>query len=123
MRYLTDRKRAQGLGAGKSGTHTHWQTMVRAMILTVLVPIFIFTLGAGIGGTYEEVLAYFSRPFPAIVTALTLVVGLLQLMYEAQEAIEDYVHGVLEKVSLAAMWALGYTLMAAGLFALVKLAL
>jgi succinate dehydrogenase / fumarate reductase membrane anchor subunit len=54
---------------------------------------------------------------------LTLVVGLQQLMYEAQEAIEDYVHGVAEKVSLVAMWAFGYTLMAAGLFALVKIAL
>ncbi len=123
MRYLTDRKRAQGLGAGKSGTQTHWRTMVRAMILTVLVPVFIITFGLGLGGTYEEVLAYFSRPFPAIVTALTLVVGLQQLMYEAQETIEDYIHGILEKISLVAMWALGYTLMAAGLFALVKLAL
>ncbi len=123
MQYLTDRKRAQGLGAGKSGTQTHWRTMVRAMILAILVPLFIFTFGYGIGGTYEEVLAYFARPFPAIVTGLTLVVGLLQLMYEAQETIEDYVHGVLEKVSLVAMWALGYTLIAAGLFALVKLAL
>ena len=123
MRYLTDRKRAQGLGAGKSGTHTHWQVMVRAMVLTVLVPLFIFTFGAGLGGTHEEVVAYFSRPFPAIVMAVTLVVGLLQLMYEAQEAIEDYVHGVLEKLSLAAVWGLGYTLMIAGLYALVRLAL
>ncbi|SMO54915.1 succinate dehydrogenase, hydrophobic membrane anchor protein [Ruegeria faecimaris] len=123
MRYLTDRKRAEGLGAGKSGTQTHWNTMVRAMILTVLIPLFIFTFGAGLGGTYEEVLAYFSRPFPAIVCALTLIVALLQLMYEAQEAIEDYIHGVAEKVTLVAMWAFGYTLMVAGLFALVKLAL
>lgn len=123
MRYLTDRKRAQGLGAGKAGTQGHWNTMVRAMLLTVLVPLFIFTFGAGIGGTYEEVVAYFGRPFPAIVVALTLIVGLQQLMYEAQEAIEDYVHGVAEKISLVAMWGFGYTLMVAGLFALVKLAL
>lgn len=123
MRYLTDRKRAQGLGAGKTGTRTHWNTMVRAMMLTVLVPVFIITLGVGIGGTHEDVLAYFGRPFPAIVIALTLVVGLQQLMYEAQETIEDYVHGVTEKITLVAMWAFGYTLMIAGLFALVKLAL
>ena len=67
--------------------------------------------------------AYFSQPFPAIVVALTLIVGLHQLMYEAQETIEDYVHGVAEKITLVAMWAFGYTLMAAGLFALVRLAL
>lgn len=123
MQYLTDRKRAQGLGAGKTGTRTHWNTMVRAMILTVLVPVFIFTLGAGIGGSHAEVVAYFSQPFPVIVVALTLIVGLHQLMYEAQETIEDYVHGVAEKITLVAMWAFGYTLMAAGLFALVRLAL
>lgn len=123
MRFLTDRKRAQGLGAGKSGTQTHWNTMVRAMALTVLVPVFIFTFAQTFGGSHQDVVATLSRPFPAIVTALMLVVGLFQLMYEAQEAIEDYVHGVAEKILLVVMWAFGYAMMAAGLFALIKLAL
>lgn len=123
MRYLTDRKRAQGLGSGRAGTHHHWQMMVRSAVLVVLVPVFVFTFGFGFGGSYEEVLAYFARPVPAIVTGLMIVVGILHFLAECQEAIEDYVHGVRGKLTMVAVSALAYTLIAAGLFALVKLAL
>ncbi len=123
MQYLTDRKRAQGTGAGRQGTHHHWEMMVSSTALVILVPLFVFTFGCALGGTYEDVLAYYSRPFPAIVTALTLVVVVKHLMREAQMAIEDYVHGVAEKLALMGVAAFSYTLIAAGLFALVKLAL
>ncbi|WP_293576511.1 succinate dehydrogenase, hydrophobic membrane anchor protein [Phaeobacter sp.] len=123
MRYMTDRKRALGLGAGGTGTENHWKMMVRSMIMVVLAPLFLITLGLGLGRPYEEVLVYFSQPIPAIIMALSLIVGLIQLMYEAQEAIEDYVHGVGEKLMIVAVRAFCYTLIAAGLFALIKLAL
>ncbi len=123
MRYLTDRKRAQGLGAAGHGTHHHWQMMGSSVALVVLVPLFVLTFGIGLGGTQEEVLAYFSRPFPAIVTGLSLVVGIIHLMRELQVAIEDYVHGVAEKLALLATSAFAYTMIAMVLFALVKIAL
>ncbi len=123
MQFLTDRKRAQGMGAGRAGTHHHWQMMLSSAALVVLVPLFVFTFGHALGGTYEEALAYYSRPFPAIVMGLTLVVGVPHLLREAQEAIEDYVHGVAEKLTLMAARAFAYTLIAAGLFALARLAL
>ena len=100
MRFLTDRKRAQGMEAGGSGTQGHWKMMVRSMIMVVLAPLFLITFGLGLGGSYEEVLAYYSKPVPAIIMALALIVGLTQLMYEAIEAIEDYVHGVAEKLTM-----------------------
>ncbi|MCG7520172.1 succinate dehydrogenase, hydrophobic membrane anchor protein [Ruegeria sp. Ofav3-42] len=123
MNYLTDRKRAQGTGAGGEGTHHHWQMMVSSAALVILVPLFVFVFANGLGRSYEEVLAYYSRPFPAIVTGLTMVVVIIHLVRETQVAIEDYVHGVAEKLSLMAVAAFGYTLIAAGLFALIKLAL
>ncbi len=123
MRYLTDRKRAQGLGASGAGTHHHWQMMVSSMLMVLAVPLFIFIVGAGIGGTYEEVVAYFSRPCTAIITGLSLTVILNHLKHEAHEAIEDYMHGVAEKVALVAASAFSYTLIAAGLFSLIKIAL
>ncbi|MBY6137517.1 succinate dehydrogenase, hydrophobic membrane anchor protein [Leisingera sp. XS_AS12] len=123
MQFLTDRKRAQGLGAGGTGTHHHWQMIVSSILLVPLVPLFIFIFGSALGGSHEEVLAYFSRPIPAIILGLSLVVILLHLLREAQEAIEDYVHGVAQKLALVAVAAFTYTLIAAGLFALVKLAL
>ncbi|KIC16982.1 succinate dehydrogenase, hydrophobic membrane anchor protein [Leisingera sp. ANG-Vp] len=123
MRFLTDRKRAQGLGAGGTGTHHHWQMLVSSILLVPLVPLFIIIFGNGLGGSYEEVQAYFSRPFPAIATGLSLIVITLHVMREAHEAIEDYVHGAAGKLALVAVSAFAYTLIAAGLFALVKLAL
>lgn len=123
MRYLTDRKRALGLGAGREGTHHHWQMMVSSICLVPLIPLFIFTFGCVLGSSYEEVLAYYSRPFPAIVAALTLVVGIIHLKNEAVAAIEDYIHGTAGKLSLVAVAAFSYTLIAVGLLALIKLAL
>lgn len=123
MQFLTDRKRAQGLGAGGAGTHHHWQMLVSSILLVAVVPLFIFVFGSGLGGTYEEVLAYFSRPFPAIVMGLSLIVITRHVMNEAHEAIEDYMHGAAEKLAIVAVSAFSYTLIAAGLFALVKIAL
>ncbi|MBR9763610.1 MAG: succinate dehydrogenase, hydrophobic membrane anchor protein [Rhodobacteraceae bacterium] len=123
MRFLTDRKRAIGLGSGRAGTHDHWKMMITSAAMVVLVPLFVFTFGAGLGGTHEEVLAYFARPFPAVITALTAVIGVLHFKAEAVDAIVDYVHGVPGKLLIVAVEALAWVLIAAALFALVKLAL
>jgi succinate dehydrogenase / fumarate reductase membrane anchor subunit len=123
MSFITDRKRAVGLGAGGHGADHHWQRMVASISLAILVPLFIFTFGSALGGTYEEVVAYYSRPFPAIVAALTLIVGIPHLMREANVAVEDYVGGIKRQLTMIAVSAFSYTVLAAGLFALVKLAL
>ena len=123
MRFLTDRKRAEGLGSAGAGTQDHWHMMITSAALVVLVPLFVFTFGSALGGTYEDVLAYYSRPFPAVVAALTLVVGVIHMLHEVQDAIVDYIHGVVGKLAYVAAGAVAYVLIAAGLFALVKLAL
>lgn len=123
MGFITDRKRAEGLGSARAGTHHHWKMMISSAAMVVLVPIFVFTFGLGLGRDHEDVLAYFSRPFPAIVTLLALIVVTLHCKAEAEEAIIDYVHGVAAKLALVALTAFCWTLIAAGLFALVKLAL
>lgn len=123
MNFLTDRKRAQGMGSGRDGTKHHWQMMASSVALVVMVPLFIFTFGLGMGGTQEEVIAYFSRPFPAIVTGLGLIVGIRHFMFEVQEAVEDYIHGLAGKLVLMAVTAIAYTLIAIGLFALARIAL
>lgn len=123
MRYLTDRKRAQGLGSSGQGTQHHWHMLVSSILMVVAVPLFVFVFGAGYGGSYEEVLAYFGRPIPAIITGLTLAVIINHVKNEAHEAIEDYMHGAAEKLAIVASSALAYTLIAAGLFSLAKIAL
>lgn len=123
MNFLTDRKRAEGSGAGRQGTQHHWQMIVSSTLLVILVPLFVITFGLGLGGTYEEVLAYYSRPLPAIITGLTLVVGIIHCMREALAAVEDYMHGTVEKLTYIAVGAFSYTLIAVGIYALIKLAI
>ncbi|QDY68399.1 succinate dehydrogenase, hydrophobic membrane anchor protein [Qingshengfaniella alkalisoli] len=123
MRYLTDRKRATGLGSAKSGTEHFWNMTLSSIGLLVLVPLFIFTFGPQLGAPYEEVVAYFARPFPAIVAGLTLTVGMLHFKNGAQVAIEDYVGGLTRKIAIAVTVCLSYALIGAGLYALVRLAL
>jgi succinate dehydrogenase / fumarate reductase, membrane anchor subunit len=123
MAYLTDRKRATGLGSAKEGTHRHWQTTVTSVMLLVLVPLFVFTFGTVVGESHEAVLAYYARPFPAIVAALTFLVGFVHFRNGVQVVIEDYVHGTARKIALIVMTSLSYTAAAVALFAIARLAL
>lgn len=123
MRFLTDRKRAVGLGSAKTGTEHHWSMMVSACGLLVLVPLFIFTFGPMVGAPHAEVVAYFSRPFPAIVAALTILVGAMHFKGGVQTLIEDYVHGIARKIAIVAMICLSYAVALTGLFAIARIAL
>ena len=123
MRYLTDRKRAVGLGSAKSGVHHFWAMKVSSVALLVLIPLFIFTFGPMLGAPHAEVVAYFAKPFPAIVAALTLIVGFKHFSDGVQTLIEDYVHGSTQKYAIIVMTCLSYALMATGLFAIAKIAL
>lgn len=123
MAYLTDRKRAMGLGSAKSGTAHHWSMTISSVALLILIPMFVFTFGPALGGTYEEVLAYYSRPFPAIVAALTLAVGFKHFNDGARTLIEDYVHGTAQKVTIILVTCLSYGAAATGVFAIARLAL
>ena len=123
MAFLTDRKRAMGLGSAKSGTAHHWSMTISSVALLILIPLFVFTFGPALGGTYEEILAYYSRPWPAIVAALTLVVGFKHFNDGVQTLIEDYVHGIAQKITMILMTCLSYGAAAVGVFAIAKIAL
>lgn len=123
MRYLTDRKRAAGMGSAKTGTAHFWAMKVSSVALLILIPLFVFTFGPMLGQPHEEVLATFARPFPAIVAALTIAVGFKHFNDGAQVMIEDYVHGTTQKITLIAVTCLSYAAAATGLFAIAKIAL
>jgi succinate dehydrogenase / fumarate reductase membrane anchor subunit len=122
MDFVTDRKRAVGLGAAKTGTLHHWRMMVSSVALIVLVPLFVFTFGTAVGLGHDAVTAYFAQPFPAIVTALTLVVGFDHFRHGVQTVIEDYVGGITRKALIVGMTCLSYGAAAVGLFAIARLA-
>lgn len=123
MRYLTPRKRAIGKGAAHTGTHHHWRMTVSAVALAFLLPAWIYVFGSAIGQPLDAVRATFARPFPAIVTALVLVVGMRHFAMGAQMMIEDYSRGTTRKMLVIFTTSLATVVAATGLFALVKLAL
>lgn len=123
MRILTDRKRAEGLGAAHRGTEHHWNMIISSVALIGLVPLFVFTFGSVLGRPYEEVIAYYQQPFPAIVAVLTLLVGFVHFRHGVQVLIEDYAGGMTRKVLIICMICLSYAAAATGLFAIARIAL
>jgi len=123
MRYLTDRKRAVGMGASKTGTEHFWSMQISAVALLILVPLFVFTFGPILGAPYEEVVAYYSHPWPAIVAALTLTVGMMHFKSGAQMAIEDYVHGLAGRITIILVTCLAYGISAVSILSLIRIAL
>lgn len=123
MRYLTDRKRATGMGSAKTGTAHFWAMKISSVALLVLIPLFIFNFGPMLGEPHEAVVAHFARPYPAILAALTIVVTFMHFKDGVQVLIEDYVHGLMGKILIIAMICLSYAAMVTGLFAIAKIAL
>lgn len=123
MNYMTDRKRAVGMGSAKTGTEHFWAMKVSSFGLLLLIPLFVFTFGPILGSDYATVTEYFARPFPAIVAALTIAVSMMHFKGGVQTLIEDYVHGTAQKVTILVTVALSYGIAATGLFAIAKLAL
>ena len=123
MAYLTDLKRAVGMGSAREGTEHHWSMTKSSFALLILIPFFVFTFGPMLGQPHDEVIAYFARPFPAIVAALTIAVGFMHFKGGVQALIEDYVHGLARKVLILLMICLSYGAAATGVFAIAKIAL
>ena len=123
MRYLTDRKRAAGLGAAKSGVRHFWAMKLSSLALLILIPLFVIVFAPMPGESHEAVTRHFARPFPAIVTALTLVVGFRHFNGGAQVLIEDYLRGAARKWAIVLTTFLTWAAMATGLFAVARMAL
>lgn len=123
MRYLTARKRAEGKGAAHSGTEHHWSMQVSAVALAFLVPVWLWIFGSALGAPRAEVLATFARPFPAILTALVLVVGMRHFARGAQMMIEDYARGSARKMAVIFVQSLAAVVVATGLYALIRIAM
>lgn len=123
MRYLTDRKRAEGRGASHHGTSHHIYMQMSAVGLAFMLPIWIYIFGSALGQSHEVVLATFARPFPAILTGLLLVVGMRHFQLGATMMIEDYAHGSARKIFVLIATSISYLVIATGLYALVRIAL
>ncbi|WP_121065851.1 succinate dehydrogenase, hydrophobic membrane anchor protein [Chachezhania antarctica] len=123
MGYLTDRKRAVGWGSAKSGTEHAWAMKVSSAALLILIPLFLITVAPMTGQPYDVVVAHFAKPFPAIVAALTFVVGFMHFKDGVRVLIEDYVHGAAQQWLIIGMTCLCYAAAAVGILAVARLAI
>lgn len=122
MRYITPRKAASGLGSARSGTADHWALTVSACALILLTPAFMLVVASAIGLPREAVIAYFGRPYPGLVTALFVIVGMIHFMKGTRVMIDDYLHDTERKVAVIASLIFGWAVIAAAVFALAKMA-
>lgn len=123
MSYLTDRKRAAGKGSAHTGTEHHWSMTITSVALACMVPAWLYIFGHALGGTRAEVVATFARPFPAILTALVLVVAMRHFAKGSTTMIEDYARGTSRKLGLIFIYSLSAVIAAVGLYALIRMAL
>ena len=107
----------------KSLVNHHFEMKITSIALFFLIPLFIFIFGSVVGEDHDTVVEYLSMPFPALIVALTLIIGLQHFQSGAQTLIEDYIRGVGYTVALIFVKALSYFLMAAGLYSIGKIAL
>ncbi len=122
MRYLTDRKRATGLGSAHSGVGHFWEQRISAIALLVLTPLFVFPLAYNMGGSYEEVIAAYSHPVNAIIGVAFMITAFLHFFQGIQVVIEDYVHGRMELVLIISMRLISAALALISAFAILKIA-
>lgn len=122
MRYVTPLKAAEGLGASHTGTAHHWAMTVSACALVLLTPAFLLVVGSAIGLPQAELIAYFGRPYPAIITALFVIVGMIHFIKGTRIMIDDYFNHTARKVAIIFSVIFGWAVIAAAVFALVKMA-
>jgi succinate dehydrogenase / fumarate reductase membrane anchor subunit len=110
-------------GSLSEAVHHFMLMKVTSIALLFLIPIFVFMVGPMIGRPHAEVVAFFGKPIPAVIVALTFIVGFKHFSDGVQVLLEDYVHGTARKISILFMTCLSYAAMLIGLYAIVKIAL
>ena len=123
MRYITPLKAAEGLGSAHTGTQHHWAMTVTAVALLVLTPLFMIVVARAIGLPHELLVVYFGRPFPAIITALFVTVGMIHFIKGTRIMIDDYFQGTARKAAIVISVIFGWAVIACALYALARMGL
>lgn len=111
------------MSGSKSLINPHFAMKLTSIALFFLIPAFIFTFGSIIGEDHEAVVEYLSKPLPALIVALTLIIGLQHFQSGAQTLIEDYVRGGGVRIAIIFVKLLSYCLIVVGLYSIARIAL
>ena len=122
MRYITPLKAAVGLGASHTGTEHHWWMTVSSAALALLTPSFLMVVGTALQlPGRAEILAYFSHPYPVIVIAAFMTLGMLHFINGTRILIDDYLQHTARKVGLVVAAVFGWAVIATTLFAMARM--
>ena len=123
MRYITPLKAAEGLGSAHEGTQHHWAMTVTAVALTILTPLFMIVVARAIGLPHPELVVYFGRPLPALITAMFVIVGMVHFIKGTRIMIDDYFQGGVRKGAIIFSVIFGWAVIACAVYALARMGL
>ncbi|WBU60951.1 succinate dehydrogenase, hydrophobic membrane anchor protein [Paracoccus albus] len=124
MRYVTPRKAAVGMGASHTGTEHHWWMTVSSAALALLTPSFLMVIGTALQlPDRADILLYFTRPYPAIVVAIFMTLGMMHFIKGTRIMIDDYFDHTARKVAILFSVVFGWAVIAMTLFALARVQL
>ena len=124
MSLVTPMSRVLGLGSAKDGVEHWWRQRLTAVALLFLSAWFVIGLVTLDDWSYGGILAWLSQPVSAVLMLLMVLTLCYHSQLGVQVVIEDYVHGHAAKMLLLILLTFAHiALAAAGMFALVKVAL
>ncbi len=115
--------RASGLGSAKEGVEHWWRERVTAVALIPLALWFVASMIAHAGSDYVAFVAWLRMPSSALMMALLLVAVFNHTALGLQVIIEDYVHSTAKIPALIIMRLSSFALAAAGILAVLRVAL
>ena len=116
--------KAKGFGASGEGSHHFWVQRISGLGLIALVIWICFSIAFLPEANYQTVVSWLQSPFNAIVTLLCIILSFYHAQLGLQVIIEDYIsnHSV-RLTGILFVKFLSYFLMAAGVYAVVKITL
>lgn len=124
MSLTTPLRRALGLGSAKSGVHHWWMQRLTSVALIPLTLWFVVSLVALPGFDHATISAWMSQGLTAPLLVLLVLTMTWHSRLGVQVVIEDYVHAAgARTVSLALVGFAHVFMAAAGVFAILKVAL
>lgn len=116
--------KAKGLGASGDGSHHFWVQRMSALALIPLIIWVCFSIAFLPEASYSTVVTWLQSPFNGIVTLLLVVISLYHGQLGMQVIIEDYVSCHSKRfVTILFFKFLSYFLIAAGVYAVIKITL
>jgi succinate dehydrogenase / fumarate reductase membrane anchor subunit len=114
---------AIGLGSAKEGVEHWWTERVTAVALVPLTLWFVASIIAHTGSDYASFIAWVGTPFTTILMILLLIALFYHTALGLQVVIEDYVHSGAKIPAVVAMRLGCFALAAAGIVAILRIAL